>query len=548
VTLDVNLSQSSALAAWGGDCTGAGTCTVVMDQPRHVIADLAIVRYRLFVSGSGSKGSGRIVSSPAGIDCSITTGSASGECAGYFDVGKPVTLTETPASGSAFGGWSGGGCGGTSSSCTVTMTDDLSVTALFNPGFRLTLALNGTGGGRVTSSPAGIDCERVDNITRGTCAADFSSGADIVLTATATYGSFGGWSGACAGTTPTCALRIVGTTSVGGTFTGTATLAITGTGGSGMVRSQPGLTPAIDCTLTNGVAAATGCSASYPVGTTIVLTATTVEGSGYSFGAWTGWCSGYEPTCTVSNIATSVTQRVGFNFNRCAIETSLPLGGQLSGSLTTSDCQVGEEIVRYRDSYSVTVPSQTEFLVTLNASWGGRLVSVPNPGAYWYSVGTTTSQTILVPAGRYVFHVMNQELNRVGNYTISSRTGGLGVCEHIRTTFGLTAASRTLDGNKCQYVASDRGTQAPAEPFSIYVPNGKTLRVTVVASDHEPLIEFRDGRGPDNVFDSALLATSSAGPRGFSASLSMVGGGHVKVWVTTRGTTSGSPYTITIDP
>src|SRR5438093_768142 len=42
-----------------------------------------------------------------------------------------VTLTATPASGSTFTGWSGGGCSGTGS-CSVTVTAAVSVTATFN--------------------------------------------------------------------------------------------------------------------------------------------------------------------------------------------------------------------------------------------------------------------------------------------------------------------------------------------------------------------------------------------------------------------------------
>ena len=48
---------------------------------------------------------------------------------------------------------------------------------------------------------------------------------------------------------------------------GPFTLKIAGGGsgtGSGRVRSQTGLSPAINCAITSGTAAASGCSASYP--------------------------------------------------------------------------------------------------------------------------------------------------------------------------------------------------------------------------------------------------------------------------------------------
>jgi hypothetical protein len=56
----------------------------------------------LTVARAGS-GSGTVTSSPTGIDC----GSA---CAWSYASGPVMTLTATPAAGSIFTGWTGGGC------------------------------------------------------------------------------------------------------------------------------------------------------------------------------------------------------------------------------------------------------------------------------------------------------------------------------------------------------------------------------------------------------------------------------------------------------
>jgi hypothetical protein len=64
--------------------------------------------------------------------------------------------------------------------------------------FNLTVTKNGTGGGIVVSSPAGIDCG-------STCQAVFGSGTSVVLTATAASGStFAGWTGGGCSGTGTC--------------------------------------------------------------------------------------------------------------------------------------------------------------------------------------------------------------------------------------------------------------------------------------------------------------------------------------------------------
>lgn len=95
------------------------------------------VQYPLTVAKAGS-GSGAVTSSPAGLDCGST-------CVASFVDGSSVVLTATPASGSIFAGWSGGGCSGTGT-CAVTMSQAQSVTATFD------LAPAGAGGGATPSS------------------------------------------------------------------------------------------------------------------------------------------------------------------------------------------------------------------------------------------------------------------------------------------------------------------------------------------------------------------------------------------------------------
>lgn len=183
----------------------------------------------LKASGSGSSGtftlqitkngagSGTVTSSPSGISCGTT-------CSQQFSGGTTVTLSAAPASGSAFAGWSGGGCTGTGA-CTVQISNNLTVTATFNAstpppppppsgGLTLTVTTVQNGGtGSVSSSPAGINCG-------ATCSASFASGAAITLFASVTTGQFGSWTaGPCAGSTnPSCSFALTANTTATASF------------------------------------------------------------------------------------------------------------------------------------------------------------------------------------------------------------------------------------------------------------------------------------------------------------------------------------------
>ncbi len=78
-------------------------------------------------------GSGNVVSSPVGIDCTSTPPAPNLICSAMFNDGETVTLTPTPIDGAdytaSFAEWSGA-CTG-SGSCVITMDADKNVTATF---------------------------------------------------------------------------------------------------------------------------------------------------------------------------------------------------------------------------------------------------------------------------------------------------------------------------------------------------------------------------------------------------------------------------------
>jgi hypothetical protein len=168
----------------------------------------------------------------------------------------------------------------------------------------LTVLGSGTGDGVVSSNPAGINCIVTKGLAAPTgCKAQFNREVTVTLTATPKSAhSFRGWSRVCTGT-GTCTTTMTVNRTVDARFLkGPFKIKISGgtTGmGSGRVRSQSGLTPTINCVITNGSPAATGCSATYPANTPLVLTAT--PAAGHSFSHWGSPCIGSN-TCQYSAI------------------------------------------------------------------------------------------------------------------------------------------------------------------------------------------------------------------------------------------------------
>jgi hypothetical protein len=86
-------------------------------------AQVVDIDHETLTVGKTGSGTGTVTSSPAGISCGST-------CSASFGSGTGVTLTTSPAAGSSFTGWSGGGCSGTGA-CHVTLNATTTVTATF---------------------------------------------------------------------------------------------------------------------------------------------------------------------------------------------------------------------------------------------------------------------------------------------------------------------------------------------------------------------------------------------------------------------------------
>ncbi len=160
--------------------------------------------------------------------------------------------------------------------------------------FALTASKTGNGSGSVTSNPAGVACG-------ATCTTNFNSAVgSVTLTATPNSGSsFTGWSGACSGT-GTCTVTMNAAQTVTANFILGPLYGLTvNKSGSGLGVVMSNLA-GIDC--------GGGCTANYPAGTTVTLTASPWGSS--QFLGWSGACTGTTSTCQVTlSAARSVTAR-----------------------------------------------------------------------------------------------------------------------------------------------------------------------------------------------------------------------------------------------
>ncbi len=144
ITLTGAPAGGGVISKWTG-CTGASeaalSCEVTLDVARTITVAFGppATSYPLTIAG-GAGGSGNVTSTPAGISCTITTGSAGTTgCTTNFGPGVSVTLRAVAASGSYLKAWAGAGCdasgtgaGNTSGSCVISMSQAQNVVVSFD--------------------------------------------------------------------------------------------------------------------------------------------------------------------------------------------------------------------------------------------------------------------------------------------------------------------------------------------------------------------------------------------------------------------------------
>jgi hypothetical protein len=168
----------------------------------------------------GGRGTGAVVSTPAGIECTVTAGVESGDCTETYTWPRSqgtqlVIAVERRATPSSLWCSPDNTCWerSTISGAYLRAGDDITYGGSFVLK-RLTLSVtrSGAGTGRVTSSPGGIACG-------ADCAESFEHGTSVTLTAVPDGGAvFRAWTGACAGKGPVCTLQLTETAATNAVF------------------------------------------------------------------------------------------------------------------------------------------------------------------------------------------------------------------------------------------------------------------------------------------------------------------------------------------
>lgn len=183
------------------------------------------------------------------------------------------------------------------------------------PSGKQTVRVTAVGGGRVFSTPAGINCPSA-------CGAVFPGGTSITLTAVPTVaGSSVTWSGGCSGTSANCVVP-PGGGQVTATFVGPQTKAMltVSTVGNGRVTSAPA---GIDCP--------GQCTMSVLAGSLVTLIAQ--PGPGQSFASWSGGdCPASITPCTPT-VSSDTT--VAATFTAVTHRLHVSISGDGTGSVTS---------------------------------------------------------------------------------------------------------------------------------------------------------------------------------------------------------------------
>jgi uncharacterized repeat protein (TIGR02543 family) len=296
----------------------AGCLGAIQPSPRPVAATDCVTYYcaTMTVAFTGN-GYVHAVDDQGGIDCYWNAGSISGVCTyQYYWIGQssptlPITITVT-ATANSYACWIGG-CSEPGGSVTANATLQRSDTLQDTFGGNLaksqttTVGTNSNGSGKITSSPAGLNCTVSAGTNSGTCTATWYFRDSLSVTYTATPAS----------DSAVCELTVSNCGAVGQARSGAVIYTFTGSGGVPFffLQGHPIVTVGVVGQGTvvsspSGISCPSSCSKYFAPSTNLTLNA--AAKAGYVFQGWTGACAGYGPSCNVTLGSTDATTTATF--------------------------------------------------------------------------------------------------------------------------------------------------------------------------------------------------------------------------------------------
>jgi hypothetical protein len=428
----------------------------------------------LSISRSGTA-EGTVRSSAGGIDCGAS-------CSATFEAGAQVTLTATPGAGAKFGGWSGGGCTGTTPTCQLTINSSTTVTATFNPAqHAVTVDLGGAGSGRVVGSLSALDCP-------GACSGRVAHGARLTLTAEAGATSdFVGWSAGstetCSGVGP-CILTITGPITVTATFARQQSLEVAMSGtGTGSVSSVPA-----------GIACGADCSETYPPSTSVTLTASADADS--TFMGFTGGCTGTAPCTLTVNDAVMVTAV----FMRQQRTLTVTKTGAGAGTVTSDPAGIscGDTCAASFNRGSLVTLTASPSAGSLFAGWSGGGCTGTGACAVTLTAATTVTATF-----QPIMHPVTVTRAGTGAGTVTSTPAGINCgadCSESYAQGAMVQLSAAASAGST-FAGFTGGGCSGTGPCTVTVAAATSITATFTALPYD-LIVVRAGVGAGTVTSS----------------------------------------------
>jgi len=382
LSLTATTMQGYQFDRWEGACSNStsNTCILSIDTDSQVTAIFKeIVKPTYYSLNIGISGSGAVENTGNNINCS------GGRCVKTFEEGSSLALSAIPSAGFEFDHWEAQCVGSTSPSCTLTMSSNLSVIAVFKevvqePNY-YSLNMGVSGAGSIQNAQYNISC------ADETCSKMFEDGSKLALSAAPAAGyEFDRWEVQCIGSTsPSCSLTMNSNLSVIAVFkqkTVNFSLSIAVVG-NGTVQN-----------ISNSIACSSAsCSKELLQDTNLTLMATPAEG--YEFDHWELSCN--NSTSSECGIAMSDDMSVKAIFAESAaqigvinVNWSAPTEREDGTALASSE--IKQYTIYYRESQDQPFAGATSLVVTDDGSGNvptSLIIEGLEKGKSYYLAGVT---------------------------------------------------------------------------------------------------------------------------------------------------------------